>query len=125
LLDIITDKQGITSTSMSVIAPEPRVLTDPGEPPPVTFTLDSTLREIIDYMYVLSQDLVDHPPRIILLYADRVQINWQQASVTTGEPPDEVTTALATGAEQSVIDIAFSVRPSAPATITLTPHAPY
>ena len=125
MLDIITDNQGITRTLMSVIAPGPHAVTDPGEPPPVTFTLDSTLQEILDYMYVCSQDLIDHKPRIILLYADRIQINWQQASVTTGTPPDDVTTALATGAEQSVIDISFSVRPSYPATITLTPHAPY
>src|ERR1700756_135196 len=90
---------------------------------PVTFTLDSTLREIVDYMYVLSQDLVDHPPRIILLYADRIQINWQEATNVPAEGEQPV--PLATGAEQSLIDVFFSVRPSRPASITLTQHPPY
>jgi hypothetical protein len=82
---------------------------DPREtPPPQELTWDSTIKELIQNSYHLSDELDDpaHLPRFIRMYADRWQVNYQEAGI-----PDPQA--------QSVIDIFITVRPVAPATITI------
>jgi hypothetical protein len=77
-------------------------------PPPQELTWDSTIKELIQSSYHLSEHL-DNPanlPRFIRMYADRWQVNWQEAGIPDPEA-------------QSVIDIFITVRPVAPATITI------
>ena len=84
---------------------------DPGIPgeelPPQELTWDSPIRELFASSYNISPDLLEAAPRMIRMYADRWQVNWQLA-VGVDEPQN-----------QSIIDIFFTVRPVAPATITL------
>jgi hypothetical protein len=77
-------------------------------PPPQELSIDSTIKDLITASYHLSDDLDNPatPPRLIRMYADRWAINWQEAGI-----PDP--------AAQSVIDIYLTVRPVAPATITV------
>lgn len=88
------------------------------QPPPTEFALDVPLATLLQQIYQLSDELTANAPRVLLLYGDRVQINWQKAVNATDEP-------LTSGAEQSVIDLQFSARPSAPATISIVPRPPY
>jgi hypothetical protein len=63
---------------------------------------------LIQSSYYLS-DHLDNPanlPRFIRMFADRWQVNWQKSGIPDPEA-------------QSVIDISITVRPVAPATITI------
>ena len=77
-------------------------------PPPQELSIDSTIKDLLKTSYYLSDDLDNPvtPPRLIRMYADRWQINWQESGIS--DP-----------AAQTVIDIFLSVRPVAPATITV------
>jgi hypothetical protein len=79
-----------------------------GTPPPQELSWDSTLRDLFDASYSFSPELVDpeKAPRFIRMYADRWQVNYQ----LSGLPDPEA---------QTIIDIYLSVRPVAPATITI------
>jgi hypothetical protein len=81
-----------------------------GLPPPVEFAWTTPVSDLLKAIYAFSPDLVDdaRAPRLIMMYADRLQVNWQLSTV---EDP----------AAQSVIDIYFSARPVAPATIVINP----
>jgi hypothetical protein len=76
--------------------------------PPQELTWDSTLKDFLTASYNFSDDLVGSatPPRFLRMFADRWQVNWQ----LSGLPDPEA---------QSVIDIFISVRPVAPAEITI------
>jgi hypothetical protein len=76
--------------------------------PPQELTWDSTLKDLLSASYNFSDDLIDpaNPPRFIRMFADRWQANWQLSGVD--EPID-----------QTVVDIFITVRPVAPATITI------
>ena len=77
-------------------------------PPPQELSIDSTIKDLLKASYHLSDELdaPATPPRLIRMFADRWQINWQESGI---EDP----------AAQTVIDIFLSVRPVAPATITI------
>jgi hypothetical protein len=79
-----------------------------GLPPPTEFAWDTPLSEVLKAIYELSPELVDaaKAPRLIMMYADRLQVNWQLSGV---EDPSA----------QSVIDIYFSARPVAPSSIVI------
>jgi hypothetical protein len=77
------------------------------EPPPQELTWDSTIRDLFAASYTFSDDLLAAPPRFIRMYPDRWSINWQLAEGV--EEPQN----------QSVVDIFITVRPVAPATITI------
>ena len=78
------------------------------DPPPQELTWDSTIKDLFDASYTLSDDLIDpgNPPRFIRMYADRWQANWQLSGIP--EPQ-----------AQSVVDIFITVRPVAPAEISI------
>ena len=78
------------------------------DPPPQELTWGSTLAEFFGASLWFSDDLIDpaKPPRFIRMFADRWQINWQLAGVTDPEA-------------QSLVDVYITVRPVAPATITI------
>ena len=78
------------------------------EPPPQELTWDSTIKDLINASYTLSDDLIDsaHPPEFIRMYADRWSVRW----AGSGTPDPQA---------QSGIDIFFNVRPVAPATIEI------
>jgi hypothetical protein len=78
------------------------------ELPPQELTWDSTILDLLKNSYSFSDDLIDlsKPPRFIRLYADRWQVNWQESGV--GEPEN-----------QTVVDLFITVRPIAPAEITI------
>ena len=80
---------------------------DPEDPPPQELTWDSTIKDLFDVSYNFSDDLLAAAPRFIRMYADRWQINWQLAD---GVPEPQ---------NQTVVDIFITVRPVAPATITI------
>jgi hypothetical protein len=84
------------------------------EPPPTEFPWTNTLVDILKGIYQFSDELVDETkaPRCIMLYADRLQVNWQASGV---EGP----------AAQSVVEITFTARPVEPAQITLLPRPAY
>ena len=77
-------------------------------PPPQELSIDSTIKDLLKASYHFSDDLdaPATPPRLIRMFADRWQINWQESGI---EDP----------AAQSVVDIFISVRPVAPATISI------
>ena len=77
-------------------------------PPPQELSIDSTIKDLLKASYHFSDDLDNPltPPRLIRMYADRWQINYQKAGI-----PDP--------AAQSVIDISITVRPVAPAAIAI------
>jgi hypothetical protein len=76
-------------------------------PPPQELTWDSSIRDLFAASYNFSADLLEAAPRFIRMYADRWQINWQLAE-GVDEPQN-----------QSVVDIYITVRPVAPAEITI------
>ena len=78
---------------------------DDNQPPPQEWTWDTTLRDFLLEIYHLSPQLTDNAPRCIRLYADRVQVNWQESG-------------LEDGSEMTVIELAFTARPVKPAEIT-------
>ncbi len=80
------------------------------QPPPTEFSWDTPVSELLKAIYAFSDELVDaaNAPRLIMMFADRLQVNWQLSGV-------------ADPAAQSVIDIYFSCRPVAPATIVINP----
>lgn len=80
---------------------------DVQDPPPQELTWDSTIRDLFAVSYVFSDDLLAAAPRFIRMFADRWQINWQLAAGV--EEPQN----------QSVVDIFITVRPVAPAQITI------
>jgi hypothetical protein len=77
-------------------------------PPPQELNWGSTLAEFFGSSLWFSDELIDpaKPPRFIRMYADRWQINWQ----LSGIPDPEA---------QTVVDVFITVRPIAPATITV------
>ena len=77
-------------------------------PPPQELSWDSTLMDLFSASYNFSDNLIDltKPPRFIRMYADRWMVNWQESGVD--EP-----------ANQTVIDLYITVRPVAPAEITI------
>jgi hypothetical protein len=79
-----------------------------GDPPPQELTWDSPIKDLFQQSYAFSDDLVDaaKPPRFIRMFADRWQANWQ----LSGIPDPEA---------QTVIDIFITVRPVAPAEISI------
>ena len=79
-----------------------------GDPPPQELTWDSPIKDLFLNSYAFSDDLVDaaKSPRLIRMYADRWQVNWQ----LSGIPDPEA---------QTVLDIFITVRPVAPAEITI------
>ena len=77
------------------------------DPPPQELTWDSTIKDLFAASYDFSDDLLTAAPRFIRMYADRWQINWQLADGV--EEPQN----------QSVVDIFITVRPIAPAEITI------
>ena len=79
-----------------------------GEPPPQELSIDSSIKDLLKTSYHFSDDLdaPATPPRLIRMYADRWQVNYQESGI-----PDP--------AAQSVIDIFITVRPVAPATISI------
>jgi hypothetical protein len=83
-------------------------------PPPVEFPWTWTLVDVLKGVYQFSDELVDETkaPRCLMLYADRLQVNWQESGV---EGP----------AAGSVIEISFTCRPVAPASITILPRPAY
>jgi hypothetical protein len=76
--------------------------------PPQELNWGSTLADFLGASYNFSEELVDpaKPPRFIRMFADRWQVNYQLSGVD--EPLD-----------QTVIDIFITVRPVAPAEITI------
>jgi hypothetical protein len=79
-----------------------------GDPPPQELTWDSPIKDLILNSYNFSDQLINSEkvPRFIRMYADRWQVNWQESGVSDPEA-------------QSVVDIFITVRPVAPATITV------
>jgi hypothetical protein len=75
-------------------------------PPPQEFDWEMSLKDFILTNFILSDNLLANPPRCLRLYAERIQINWQQSG-------------LDDGSEASVMEMTFSARPVAPATIVL------
>jgi hypothetical protein len=76
--------------------------------PPQELTWDSTLMDLFSASYQFSDNLIDvsKPPRFLRMYGDRWQINWMES----GLPDPEA---------QSIVDVYITVRPVAPATITV------
>jgi hypothetical protein len=79
-----------------------------GEAPPQELTWSSTLLDLFNASYTFSDELVDpaKPPEFIRMYGDRWSVRWINSGVS--DP-----------AAQSCVDLYFSVRPVAPATITV------
>lgn len=77
-------------------------------PPPQTMTLDSTLRDLLMASYTFSDDLIDpaNPPEFFRMYGDRWSIRWAESGI-----PDPQA--------QTCVDISITVRPVAPAEITI------
>jgi IPT/TIG domain len=79
--------------------------------PPTELAWNTPVSELITTIYDLSAELLANPPRL-LVHLDQVQVDWQKSG-------------LADPAASSLIDITFSVRPVAPATINIhQPPAP-
>jgi hypothetical protein len=81
-----------------------------GQPPPTEFPWTTQVSDLLKAIYAFSPELTDEAkaPRLIMMYADRLQVNWQLSGV---EDP----------AAQSVVDISFSCRPVSPASIVINP----
>jgi len=79
-------------------------------PPPREFTWDTPVGDILKSVYQFSDELVDpeRAPRLIMMFADRLQVNWQLSGISDPE-------------SQSIVDIYFSARPVAPASILINP----
>jgi hypothetical protein len=86
-----------------VLQADPRDIT-----PPQELNWGSTLADFLGASYNFSEELVDpaKPPRFIRMFADRWQANWQVSGISDPEA-------------QTVIDIFITVRPVAPAEITI------
>jgi hypothetical protein len=80
----------------------------------VELPIDITIGDALLTFIQPSDDMINltTPPRCIMMYGDRLQVNWQLSSAP--EPQN-----------MSVIDMYFVPRPSFPATITFTPRPPY
>ena len=78
---------------------------------PTELAWDTPLSELITTIYDLGPELRENPPRL-LVHGDQVQVDWQKSGL---DDP----------AAATLIDISFSVRPVAPATIKVhqTPSA--
>lgn len=76
------------------------------EPPPQELTWDSPIKDLFLNSYNFSDELLQSPPRLIRMYEDRWQINWQ----LSGLPDPEA---------QTILDVYLTVRPVAPATIEI------
>ena len=76
--------------------------------PPQELSWTSTLQDLLTTSYNISDDLIDpaKAPRFIRMFADRWQANWQLSGIADPEA-------------QTVIDIFITVRPVAPATISI------
>jgi hypothetical protein len=92
-------------SAVSPVAYEP-LTTD--APPPQELTWDSTIKDLFAASYEFSDNLIDpaKPPQFIRMYADRWSIRWNESGIPDPEA-------------QSCVDIYFSVRPVASATITI------
>jgi hypothetical protein len=79
-------------------------------PPPTEFAWDTPVKDILTSVFQFSPDLLDAgaAPRLIMMYADHLQVNWQLSGL-----PDPI--------NQCVVDLRFSARPVAPATIVINP----
>lgn len=79
-----------------------------GALPPQELTWDSPIKDLFLNSYAFSDNLVDpaQPPRLIRMFADRWQVNYQLSGI---EEP----------ATQTVLDLFITVRPVAPATIII------
>jgi len=78
-------------------------------PPPAQFAWDTPVGDILKAVFTFSSELLDNPPVLIMLYADRLQVNWQ-------------TSGLTGGGEQSLCELSFTCRPSAPSSIEYVSH---
>ena len=89
----------------NIAAPNPASDEDP---PPQELTWTSTIKDLFQASYDFSDDLIDpaKAPEFIRMYADRWSVRWINSGV---EDP----------AAQSAVDLYFSVRPVAPATIVI------
>ena len=79
-----------------------------GTPPLPEFAWDTPISDLVTTIYDLSDELIANPPRL-LVQGTRLQLNWQESGAP--EP-----------ASFSIIDIDFSARPHAPATMVI--HQP-
>jgi hypothetical protein len=75
-------------------------------PPPQELTWDSPIKDLFTSSYNFSEELLAGMPRMIRMYADRWQVNFQES----GLPDPEA---------QTILDIYITVRPVAPAEITI------
>ena len=81
-------------------------LLDEEAPPPQELTWDSPIRDLFLNSYFFSDELKAAAPRLIRMYEDRWQVNYQEA----GLPEPQA---------QTIMDIYITVRPVAPAQIEL------
>ena len=83
-------------------------MADEEAPPPQELEWGSSLWQFFSSSYNFSDNLIDpaKPPRFIRMYADRWQINWQESGIPDPEA-------------QTVVDVFITVRPIAPASITI------
>lgn len=66
--------------------------------PPQEWTFETPIGDILKDIYVFSDDLLANPPRLIRLYAERVQANWMKSTLTDGQ-------------ESTTLEMTFSARP--------------
>lgn len=67
-------------------------------PPPQEWTFETPIGDILKDIYTFSEELLANPPRLIRLYAERVQANWALSGLTDGQ-------------EGTVLEMTFSCRP--------------
>lgn len=72
-----------------------------------SITWDSTIKELVSSIFVLSKELEEAEPEFRRLFADRWIIHWQHAELESVE------------AANSMIEIRLTARPSWPARITI------
>ena len=104
-------------TFMSAKPAQKSLTVKPGEAPPITFSLDTPLREILAQLYTFSPGLVENEPTVVLLYADTVQVMW---------PPKEADEGAGTAAysgNQCHIRIKFEANSGAGGYEEITPFA--
>ena len=76
------------------------------ELPPQELTWDSPIKDLFLSSYDFSEDVLNAAPRLIRMYEDRWQVNFQESGI-----PDPQA--------QTILDIYITVRPVAPATIAI------
>lgn len=76
------------------------------DPPPQELTWDSPIKDLFLSSYEFSEELLAAMPRLIRMYEDRWQVNWQESGI-----PDPQA--------QTVVDIFITVRPVAPGKIAI------